>query len=230
MSITALNFKEIETVTNKGQLYKFLSSAPNVRKLFLGIGEWEAEKVLFLRSLNLENPVLSLLDILGSSHVWKHLHSFYLEFPLIVSKDLMEFLGRHTRTLECLILDSSMLLNNTLRDLLDFVKEQLDITRLEINSPSYFVREHGSIEFRMYDCIEECRMQNYVLSGGEPFLPTARELENGRNMPKYLGHSGDDLEPAEEQGELDEEQGELDEKQGELDEEQGEPGEEQGKR
>ncbi|KAL7272863.1 hypothetical protein RUND412_004310 [Rhizina undulata] len=126
---TALNNLDdigaIKIYAKKGQLYQFISFAPNLRMLSLCI-----DKDLFQNHEVEVNPEISLLDILSHDYVWQHLHTFYLEFPNVNSEDLVEFLGRHARTLKCLLLWCTPV-NGTWRKVMDCLKERLHLTDLD---------------------------------------------------------------------------------------------------
>ncbi|KAL7273242.1 hypothetical protein RUND412_003927 [Rhizina undulata] len=107
--------KAFKKDAKEGQIFKFLSLAPDLRMLSLEI---ESDGRL---------KEFPLLDILSRGYVWKHLHTFNLStFCAVKAEDLVEFLGRYARILKCLYF--SFELYGTWREVLDFVKERLHLT------------------------------------------------------------------------------------------------------
>ncbi|KAL7265969.1 hypothetical protein RUND412_011501 [Rhizina undulata] len=146
-----------------GRLHKFLASATNLRFLSLGLS-WS----------NSLNKKISLLDIFGRTHVWKRLHTLHFDAAHPVNvKDLANFLGRHSETLEVLYLSMNRISGGTIRDLLDYIKERLHLKKFKI----WFVEER-LLYARRYDFTKYLeRMEAYVLHGGPPFPSTEQELE-----------------------------------------------------
>ncbi|KAL7272692.1 hypothetical protein RUND412_004488 [Rhizina undulata] len=192
------NPKGLKETAKEGQLHRFLSFTPNLRKLSLAVQI----------SLNISGPLylftgpeikslsISLLDILGHGHVWKYLHTFHLELPCIILEELVEFLRRHARTLKSLHLQIKPLILDSMswRELLDFLKERLHIMDFEIVSPGEILFDgHRNPRFMRYKVNAQLRMKNYVLHGGTPFPPTKQELkENGWDIFEYyLKDTGD---------------------------------------
>ncbi|KAL7271652.1 hypothetical protein RUND412_005578 [Rhizina undulata] len=174
----------------EGRIYKFLSFAPNLRTLSLEIINHSAYPIAGLNRV--QSPwIPRLLDILGHDYVWKYLHTFYLDFLPIHLEDLVEFLGRHAMTLKCLRLGCDVLLDGTWREALDFLKERLHLTDLQL----YYTREiRGDGGYGVYNIDAKLKMEDYVLRGGTPFPPTQMELdENGWDMEDYWSddHSQD---------------------------------------
>ncbi|KAL7275050.1 hypothetical protein RUND412_002016 [Rhizina undulata] len=167
--ITTVDALEDTTALKKdameARILKFLSFAPNLRMLSL-------EMVSFPRKHEFKDPGIRLLDILGRSYVWKHLHSFCLDFHPIHLGDLTEFLERHARTLKRLRFGFA-LLHATWRELLDFLKERLHLMGLKLDHP-FEICEHGGNKY--FDFNANRRMEDYVLHGGAPFPPTQMEL------------------------------------------------------
>ncbi|KAL7266179.1 hypothetical protein RUND412_011285, partial [Rhizina undulata] len=167
ISITTLDTFEdneaLEKDAKEGRIYQFISFAPNLRTLSLKIN---FRHYPFIGLGMDENPQIPLLGILGRGYVWKHLHTFNLNFTATNVKDLVEFLGRHARTLKFLRFDSVRLLNGTWQILLDFLRKRLHLTGLKINDPGE-VRHDGG--FMSYGARPQLRMEDYVLRGGEPF-------------------------------------------------------------
>ncbi|KAL7272864.1 hypothetical protein RUND412_004312 [Rhizina undulata] len=119
------DIRAIKIYAKKGQLYQFISFAPNLRMLYLCIDE-----SLFQNHEVEVNPEIYFLDILSHDYVWQHLHTFCLEFPNVNLEDLVEFLGRHARTLKCLLLWCTPV-NGTWRKVMDCLKERLHLTDLD---------------------------------------------------------------------------------------------------
>ncbi|KAL7276575.1 hypothetical protein RUND412_000417 [Rhizina undulata] len=173
---------EIKKAAKGGQLHKFLTFAPKLRELKLAILSLQKgfEKLVIFSGPDLQSPAISLLDILGRDHVWKHLRSFALCFPAIALEDLLNFLGRHADTLKALHFQSCLLWNSTWRELLDFLNERLSITEFIVVAPCEVRLEDDEgteIVIRVYNGNAQMRMQDYVLKGGKPFPPTEQELE-----------------------------------------------------
>ncbi|KAL7272377.1 hypothetical protein RUND412_004825 [Rhizina undulata] len=180
--ITTLNNSEDTEALRKdikeGRIHRFISFAPNLRILSL--------EIMNCLSADYEvgSSAISLLDVLGREYVWKRLETFNLNFPPIDVEDLAKFLARHSGTLKSLCL-GCVLLNGTWREVLDFLKERLHLTGLEL----VYLREkllHGNSGYRSYGSDEQRRMEDYILRGGEPFSPTQIELdEKGWDMKEY---------------------------------------------
>ncbi|KAL7271255.1 hypothetical protein RUND412_006000 [Rhizina undulata] len=120
--------EEVGNVMNlfrKGLLYKFLSLTINLRFLSL--------RLCPVKSLD-NTYIFSLLDVFGHTRIWKHLHT--LDFSpdnAIELKDLVVFLRCHSKTLKALSLTSITIFGGTCRDLLDFLKDQLHLTKFELS-------------------------------------------------------------------------------------------------
>ncbi|KAL7274922.1 hypothetical protein RUND412_002144 [Rhizina undulata] len=178
----------IEKVSKEGQLHKFLSIAPNLRKLSFAIECEKIEKYLRLSISAFRKRVFPLLDILGRDHVWKYLHTVSLKLPCMRLEEIVGFLGRHESTLDCLHLKSPILLNGTWRELLDFLREKLHLKDFKIVSPGEIILGEEP-ELMSYKVGAQLKMKNYVLYEGVPFHPMKQELEeNGLDMSEYLIH------------------------------------------
>ncbi|KAL7267811.1 hypothetical protein RUND412_009589 [Rhizina undulata] len=168
ISITVpVNFEDLEAVkkvSKEGKLHKFYSFAPNLKNLTLELESMEesTDELMIFAGSDFKSPVISLLDIFGRGHVWKYLESLNLCFPCIVVEELVEFLALHGSTLKYLHMASPVLLNETWRDLLDFLKERLDIKDLLILSPCEMLLGEEP-QFRCYNAAAQLKMQDYVL-------------------------------------------------------------------
>ncbi|KAL7276577.1 hypothetical protein RUND412_000419 [Rhizina undulata] len=200
------NDADFMETAKEGQFSKFLSFAPNLKELSLEV-ESRVVPSLFTGP-DFKSPSIFLLDVLGRDNVWKHLHTFHLKFPSMVLAEIVEFLGRHARTLTCLHLEIHMVLNGTWRELLDFLNERLHLTDFEILLP-FEIRIDERPHLRRYKFDAQRRMKNYVLNEGAPFPPTKQELEeNGWDMRMFLDYWEDESEEEEEgEGEEGEEEG-----------------------
>ncbi|KAL7272455.1 hypothetical protein RUND412_004742 [Rhizina undulata] len=182
-SLTKNTLKDTTAIkqdAKEGRIHKFVSFAPNLRKLFLQISGCLG---LFTYPA-VGNPAISLLDILGHGYVWRHLHTFHLASPYN-SEDLIDFLGRHASTLKYLQFHwSSTLLNGTWREIMDFLKERIHLTDLYLQCAGQMVVDgNGRPRERYISKDEQDKMKDYVLRGGTPFPPTKMELdENRREM------------------------------------------------
>ncbi|KAL7269812.1 hypothetical protein RUND412_007503 [Rhizina undulata] len=191
----------IKIMLKEETLCKFLSFTPNLRKLSLEVESIEenGEKHILLTGSDFKFPLISILDILR----------------------------RHGNTLDCLYLQSPTLLNGTWRELLDFLKQRLNITDLVIMSPWEILLD-GDPRFRSYNSGAQLRMQDYVLHGDSPFPPTEQELEeNGWDMSTYLNHFGEESEEVEDEPEVGEQEPEVREEESEVGEDEPEIKEEE---
>ncbi|KAL7274615.1 hypothetical protein RUND412_002478 [Rhizina undulata] len=165
-----------------GRLHKFLCSATNLRVLSLGIS--------FCPSLA-DECLFSLVDVFGDVRIWKYLHTlrFWTDIIPINVKDLVDFLRRHSETLKELSLDLTTLFGGTCRDVLDFIKGQLHLTKFKPN----FSDEIEWYPRMPFSDTDMDRMIAYVLHGGPGFPPTEIELEEELNSEeaglKALGES-----------------------------------------
>ncbi|KAL7276247.1 ssDNA endonuclease and repair protein rad10 [Rhizina undulata] len=148
----------IKQYAKEGRLYQFISFAPNLRKLSLEINGY-----LFPDSA-IENPEISLRDMLGHRYVWERLHTFTLKFPQIDSEDLVEFLGHHAKTLKYLQFIRCSLLNGTWREMMDCLKGRINLTDFNLDSASQIVVD---VNGRRRECVvwreEEDEINDYVL-------------------------------------------------------------------
>ncbi|KAL7273450.1 hypothetical protein RUND412_003683 [Rhizina undulata] len=200
------DLESIEEMSKGGTPHQFLSFAPHLKNLSLQVesAEESVKELKLFAGSDFKSPVISLLDILGHSQVWENLRTFNLRFPCIIMEELVKFLGNHGSTLDCLHLESPMLVNGTWRELLDFLKECLDIMDLVITSPCDILLD-GDPQFRRYNVDAQLRMQDYVLHGGAPFPPTKQELEETR---RYRLLRWQEVKPEEEEDESGEEEDE----------------------
>ncbi|KAL7271845.1 hypothetical protein RUND412_005372 [Rhizina undulata] len=189
ISITTLDtnddFEALKSDVKEGRLHRFLSSTPNLRALSLEVSlEAYIAGPEVLNALHVElTPSMSLLDILGWTCVWKHIRTFKLSLSPIRADELMHFLGCHAKTLQNVSIESPMLIEGTWRDVLDFMKERLHLTKLELETPY----EMAPKEYiRGYNVNGQRRIQDYVLRDGAPFPPTLMELEKYGIEIKYL--------------------------------------------
>ncbi|KAL7268019.1 hypothetical protein RUND412_009371 [Rhizina undulata] len=172
----------IKKYAKEGLFFKFLSFLPNLRILSLwidyGIFEGYEDEII---------PAISLLNILGHGHTWKYLQQFHLNFPHINAEGLVEFLWRHARTLKFLRLWCTPL-NDTWREILDCLKERLDLIDLDLDYAGKRVVDcfGGQREWDLsFD--DQARMKDYVLRGGTPFPPTQMEFDKpGTDMQDFF--------------------------------------------
>ncbi|KAL7271978.1 hypothetical protein RUND412_005241 [Rhizina undulata] len=119
--------------------------------------------------------MFSLLDVFGNTWIWKYLHTLHFSAsnPINV-KDLADVLRRHSETLQVLSLSPTSLCGGTCRDLLDFLKEQLRLTKF---CPTFY---KPNKTWCPYSAKDLDRMMAYVLHGGPAYPPTENELEEER--------------------------------------------------
>ncbi|KAL7270099.1 hypothetical protein RUND412_007203 [Rhizina undulata] len=151
------DFKAFKKEYQEGKFHKFLSSAPNLRSLYLNFGD------------RFERPVLEIPDLFGRTRIWSQLHTLSLTTTCTLKwEELAQFLSFHSTTLKDLSLRLSYLKGSmACRGLLDVLHEQLCLKRFKI---SFSAKERF--------CDDEfLRMEDYVLHRGPPFPPTEMELE-----------------------------------------------------
>ncbi|KAL7269632.1 hypothetical protein RUND412_007694, partial [Rhizina undulata] len=120
----------------EGRIFKFLSSAPNLKKLSLGL-DW-TDHVNFGYDVF---PVLPLVKIFGENYVWKNLKTFYFNGGggAMRREELTHFWARHLNTLKTFGLYQPCLETGTWREVFDFMKEEepkLCLENLVIFEPS----------------------------------------------------------------------------------------------
>ncbi|KAL7267577.1 hypothetical protein RUND412_009831 [Rhizina undulata] len=180
------SYEDIEALkkdAKEDQIFKLFSCSPNLRTLSLELNDM-VRRVKFLE--------IPLLDLLGRGYVWKYLHTFNLKvFTPVNPHDLENILGRHAVTLKCIRLGFPMLPSGTWREIMDFLKERLDLTDLKLDHPREKHRHGGFFpryQYRIYGIEAQRTMENYVLRGGGPFPPTHMELEENRwEMTTFFG-------------------------------------------
>ncbi|KAL7270301.1 hypothetical protein RUND412_007000 [Rhizina undulata] len=175
------DIKALHDDANEDRIFKFLSLAPKLRKLALGL-DWQARE--------LHEDVLPLLKIFGESYVWKNLETFLFNGRPMKGEELMHFLARHAATLKTFGLYIPRLRTGTWRDVLDFIKEhpRLCLEQLILLFPS---EELADGRFRRYGPGDDSdRMNDYVLRNGPPFPFTDAELEE-RGLQRY--YDGENL-------------------------------------
>ncbi|KAL7266881.1 hypothetical protein RUND412_010555 [Rhizina undulata] len=172
-NMTAADYGAMNEDVYEGRIFKFLSSAPRLRRLGLGL-QWRPRKYL---GAFLERPILPLLKILGDNHVWNYLETFFFHGPPINAEDLMNFFARHVTTLKTFGLLQPHLATGTWRGVLDFIKEEpnLCLENFILIGPSESSSQGE--ERCYYEEHEKARMADYVLRGGPPFPLTEAELE-----------------------------------------------------
>ncbi|KAL7271852.1 hypothetical protein RUND412_005368 [Rhizina undulata] len=150
-----------------GRLFDFVSSAPKLKTLSLGL-DWEEH--LYVELLT---PVLPIAKMFGDNYVWKDLETFYFNGGngSMNGGELMHFWARHSATLKNFGLFYPHLRTGTWREIFDFVKEQPEICleTLHIHKPSENLKEGTRRSY--WDDEDKKRMDDYVLRGGPPFPP-----------------------------------------------------------
>ncbi|KAL7274941.1 hypothetical protein RUND412_002135 [Rhizina undulata] len=161
------NYSALHQDAEDGRIFKFLSSAPRLKYLALGL-EWRPQKHDH-DIVNHLDPVIPLHKIFGDEYVWAHLETFLFNGQPIHEEELLHFLARHAGTLKSLGLFRPHLRTGTWRGVLDFLKEQR-LRELALVAPS---EEHVHARIRSYvgwnDGDSRRRMVEYVLNGGKPF-------------------------------------------------------------
>ncbi|KAL7266727.1 hypothetical protein RUND412_010715 [Rhizina undulata] len=160
------DMKALERPLKKSpRLHKFLSSASNLRSLSLD----------FRRLPLWARGNFSLLDIVGRTRTWKHLHTFQLQgTDVIDSGELVYFLRGHSETLEALHLDFYFI--GSSRNLLDDLKEQLHLKKFGLEVCCGHKEAQG-MSYIYYSRDEIDRMRDYVLHGGPAFPPKKIQSE-----------------------------------------------------
>ncbi|KAL7271464.1 hypothetical protein RUND412_005775 [Rhizina undulata] len=160
---------------NQGKIFRFLSSAPKLKTLALGL-EWESIGFFESRAL-LKCAMVPLRKIFGEDYVWRNLETFPFNSTPIHREELMDLLARHAATLKTVGLLSPHLRMGTWRGVLDFVKEKQEL-RLEkiILIDASEELSNGKLKYYSADS-DNRRMSDYALHGGPPFPLTQAELE-----------------------------------------------------
>ncbi|KAL7267858.1 hypothetical protein RUND412_009540 [Rhizina undulata] len=164
----------------EGTIFKFLSSAPKLKKLALGLN-WKWKDCFSNFPARNGKPVLPLAKIFGDNYVWKHLETFYFNLTngYMHGEELMHFWARHSTTLKTFGLYMPDL-KGSWREVFDFIKEQpeLCLENLVIIEPLEDLEDGSYRRMRRY-CRDDYRKKviEYVLRGGPPFPPTRAELE-----------------------------------------------------
>ncbi|KAL7272247.1 hypothetical protein RUND412_004956 [Rhizina undulata] len=158
----------------EGRIFKFLSSAPKLKKLSLGLDWYEDFSFV-------EQDVypISLAKLFGDNFVWKHLESFYFNSGTgsMNAEELMHFWARHSATLKTFGLFNPHLETGTWREVFDYIKEQpkLCLENIVILKPSEDTEGGRGRTYRRNNYRK--KINEYVLRGGPPFPPTEAELE-----------------------------------------------------
>ncbi|KAL7271427.1 hypothetical protein RUND412_005814 [Rhizina undulata] len=188
------DFLALQKDAKEGRLVKFLSSAPKLRSLSIEMVSRCNDPFEYVadHSGNFTHAI-PLFDIVGRSFVWKYLDTFTYIVPPILTAELVDFLGRHARTLKYVHLSSPLLLDGKWRDVLDIMKERLHLTDFSIVFPGEIIL-NGTI-CRDYNDAGQRRMEDYILRGGAPFPPTMEEMDENESwdMTVYLMNPEDEM-------------------------------------
>ncbi|KAL7269534.1 hypothetical protein RUND412_007801 [Rhizina undulata] len=108
---------------DQGRIFKFLSSAPKLKKLSLGF-DWG--NCILYKPPGSEHVVAPLAKIFGDNFVWKHLEAFYFDHGdvPIHAEELKHFWACHSTTLKIFGLYRPHLETGTWQDVFGFIKEQ----------------------------------------------------------------------------------------------------------
>ncbi|KAL7273246.1 hypothetical protein RUND412_003904, partial [Rhizina undulata] len=150
---TRRNLEAFKQDVKEGRIHNFLSSAPNLRSLTFEVILESDSDISRHRAADAESaeirPFLSLLDLFGGNCVWRHLHTSTLDIGPIKGEELIQFLRCHSKTLKCLSMKFPILVDHTWRKVLDFIREQRDLTKFQLVRPAAAV-ENLSNEIRRY--------------------------------------------------------------------------------
>ncbi|KAL7268224.1 hypothetical protein RUND412_009163 [Rhizina undulata] len=150
-------------------IFKFLSSAPKLEKLSLG---------LYLEDPSYDKTALSLAKIFGDDYVWKHLETFYFNgcAESWHGEELMYFWARHSTTLKTFGLYHPHLETGTWREIFEFIKEQCELCleNITILEPSEIIGGGMRRIYRRGNYGK--KISEYVLRGGPPFPRNQGEL------------------------------------------------------
>ncbi|KAL7271988.1 hypothetical protein RUND412_005225 [Rhizina undulata] len=184
---TGEDFKALQEDLNEGRLFRFLSAAPKLRKLALGL-EWRPYDLEIQEEQHL---VIPFNKILGDGYVWKNLETFLFNGSPLNAEELTYFLTRHESTLKTFGLYRPHLRTGTWRDVCDSIKERpgLKLQRLTIVEASEQL-ENGDRRCYFHD-YDGFRMHHYVVLGGPAFPFTQAELEQRGLQGHYNGFSED---------------------------------------
>ncbi|KAL7266827.1 hypothetical protein RUND412_010610 [Rhizina undulata] len=170
-----LDYERMQDDVNEGRIFKFLSSAPKLKKLSLGL-DWEN----FNECGFIGRPrVAPFPKILGDNFVWERLEAFYFNhgYGSIHTEELMHFWARHSTTLKIFGLYIPRLGTGTWRELFDFIKEQpkICLENIIIIEPA---EVSGDIRIKGYRCSDDGNNINvYTLHGGPPFPTVEAEFK-----------------------------------------------------
>ncbi|KAL7270587.1 hypothetical protein RUND412_006698 [Rhizina undulata] len=172
----------------EGRIFKFLSSAPNLKKLSLGLPNWEIFYLSIIAS-NVGPITTPFAKIFGDNYVWKHLEAFYFNprGGSMHAEELMHFWARHSATLNIFGLYHPHLETGTWREVFDFIKGQPEkcLENIVILGPSQDA-EGGGRRIHWRGDFNK-KINDYVLHGGQPFPPTEAELEEQGLEGYYYG-------------------------------------------
>ncbi|KAL7271851.1 hypothetical protein RUND412_005367 [Rhizina undulata] len=168
------NFESLWKDAMRGRIFKFLSSAPKLETLSLGI-DWG-----YLTVTEIVTAVISLAKIFGDKYVWKHLETFCFNGgpgPMD-GEELMHFVARHSTTLKTFGLYHPHLEMGTWREVFDVFMQQpeLCLENLNILKPSEEMEDDMGRRIYWRDD-DRKKMNEYVLRSGPPFPFTQAELE-----------------------------------------------------
>ncbi|KAL7267614.1 hypothetical protein RUND412_009787 [Rhizina undulata] len=176
--IYAEDVEAFQKVAKEGRMHNFLSSAPNLRSLSLrfDVGSYCPRGIAFGQVVKsvINLPRFSLLDILGSTRIWKQLHTFRLHTNTIDSEELAHFLMCYSSTLKDLSMDVCTLFGGPWRPILDLLNQQFHLKKFKLQCYEQWLRV-GRIGVDAYDSWP--KMEAYVLQRGPPFPPTEMGLE-----------------------------------------------------
>ncbi|KAL7269333.1 hypothetical protein RUND412_008008 [Rhizina undulata] len=163
-SRTRKDFEALREDANSGRIFKFLSSAPKLRRLALGL-EWKQWGNFRERT----RCVVPLLDIFGNEYVWEYLETFLFNGGPLHAEELMRFFDRHVGTLRTFGLYRPHLWTGSWRAVLDFIRERpgLCLEKLVLEGPSE--RRAGRRVVRYLSGCDGKSMSDYVLGEGAPF-------------------------------------------------------------
>ncbi|KAL7265991.1 hypothetical protein RUND412_011478, partial [Rhizina undulata] len=119
----SLDYKCMWDDVYEGRVFKFLSLAPKLKMLSLGL-DWKDPRII-----SDVWPVTPLAKIFGDSYVWKHLEAFYFNHGhrSMHAEELMHFWARHSTTLKIFGLHKPRLETGSWREVFDFIKEQPEL-------------------------------------------------------------------------------------------------------
>ncbi|KAL7275391.1 hypothetical protein RUND412_001669 [Rhizina undulata] len=188
------NFLALQEDAKEGRLLKFLTSAPKLRSLSIKIVSRCNDPFEYSTDYSgTFTHAIPLFDIVGG-FIWKYLETFSYIVPPVHTVDLMHFLARHARSLKYVHLSSPLLLDGEWRDVLDVIKERLNLMDFSIEFPGEITFDGTML--RDYNADGQRKMIDYILRGGEPFPPTMQEMDENESwhcMEPYVMNPEDEL-------------------------------------